>query len=304
MYADRQIAGYGIAPEAFDDFGMPDGEAEAYELLSQGFESFDQRGPQAAKHAIEAAELKAMLGLRTLPDQSKISDDEWDQFSTRIKTGDHAAKEQLLERRLRTMYGLAKWFAAKSGNNDRVEDIFQDEYMYVTRRLDSFHLSELPLREYFSLVMFGGVTRAKSVRRDPTIPIRLLANTADPSESLPAEIVEESEDARILRAVMDAVLLKRPKDVLSLRWGLGQEEEATVEEIQKMLHIGRSTVHKDLHYALDTIQPVLEQALFGIVAWPRPVTRESVSPAISMQRTFEIRDARDAREADSVNANT
>jgi RNA polymerase sigma factor (sigma-70 family) len=304
MYADDQIARYGIAPEAFDDFGMPDGEAEAYELLSHGFESFDPRGSQAAKHAIEAAELKDMLGLRKLPDQSKISEDEWEQFSTRIKSGDHEAKQELVERRLRTMYGLAKWFAAKSGNTDRVEDIFQDEYIYVTRRLNSFHLSELPLREYFSLVMFGGVTRAKSVRRDSAIPIRFLANTADPSEPLPAEIAEEREDARILHAVMDAVLLKRPKDVLALRWGLGEEEEATVKEIQKMLHISRSTVHNDLDQALDMITPVLEQALFEIIVWRRPVIQGPVSPAISMQRTFEIRDAREAREADTVSADT
>jgi RNA polymerase primary sigma factor len=95
----------------------------------------------------EEAEVQTMLGLDKLPRQ-RVTAAEWQRYDERILAGDPEATEELLMRRVRTIYHTAKYFNALGSNEVSVEDLFQSAvegfYEGVERHTDH---QKRPLRQ-------------------------------------------------------------------------------------------------------------------------------------------------------------
>lgn len=123
------------------------------------------KGKRLEKWQTDEAELKAMLGINELPNQS-MTDNRCQRFGERIAAGDEAAKEELTMRCLRFIYGTAKTFANNLGSSElTVEDYFQYAYEGFQDALEKYDPKKHPsLRSHVQLNVYRQLVRESKKR--------------------------------------------------------------------------------------------------------------------------------------------
>jgi RNA polymerase sigma factor (sigma-70 family) len=94
--------------------------------------------PLVEKWKRDEDELKALLGVESLPNQ-KLSKHDWQKYTSRILKGDTDAINELLMHRLRTLWGMAnKAFKNADNLETTVEDVFQHAYIGAHEGLSKY----------------------------------------------------------------------------------------------------------------------------------------------------------------------
>lgn len=166
-------------------------------------------GSRLAKWEVEMAELTAMLGVEHLPDQT-IRAKEWESLSERIKSGDAAAKTELLTRNVRTTYGAAKHFCLKMDSPElTVEDVFQEAMVKVWRAVDNYTgQGKTTLKELIQYGVRNGLKRAayrRGLIRVPASTYQNLLNIEEARARIARQLGRDVSGYAGLELVADAL---------------------------------------------------------------------------------------------------
>ncbi len=123
------------------------------------------KGKRLEKWQTDEEELKAMLNITRLPNQS-MTENKWQRYGERIATGDEAAKQELAMRCLRFIYGTAKTYANNLGSNElTIEDHFQHAYEGFQDALEKYDPKKHPsLRSHVQLCVYHQLVRESKKR--------------------------------------------------------------------------------------------------------------------------------------------
>ncbi|MGC1176663.1 MAG: sigma-70 family RNA polymerase sigma factor, partial [Candidatus Saccharimonadales bacterium] len=213
--------------------------------------SQEHEAPRTRKWQQEEAEVKTLLGLSKLPNQT-LTETEWQGFARRLATGDSSVEEELLNRRLRTLYGIAKRFAQPSDHEGlTIEDHFQHAAEGLLEGVREYNpLKHSSLRERVGLGMFSalynyahraskGQASESSEKHPPIVTLSLnrlgaaaLVSDTDLVEHTASTVRNET----LVRAL--ARLPKRESEIIICRVGLGY----TFRELGKRLGLSATRI--------------------------------------------------------------
>ncbi len=206
--------------------------------------------PRLDKWALNEAAVKAMLGVDKLPNQ-RLTATEWKAYGRRIAAGDQAAKEELVLRFLRSMYGTAKQFAEKTGSEElTIEDHFHNAIEGLELALKNYDPTRhSSLRSYAQLSIFRSL-----VKRSAEIGLIKLPNDFHGKR---AKL--EAAERKLADQLGTASLVEISTEMLSEATGL------SLEAVEDLRFMRRALVYRRLlrpvkRQLIDTAPLPFEQA--------------------------------------------
>jgi RNA polymerase sigma-70 factor (ECF subfamily) len=183
------------------------------------------------------------LTLRT-PAQTPADDEP--ALVERVRAGDAAAFETLVDRTMRRAFAVAYRLM---GQKEDAEDLVQEAYMAVLQRIDTFEAGRPFAPWFFRILVNRGLNarKARSLRAVDEIPEATAARGPTPERE-----AERTELRERLRKAMDA-LPQRQRIIVELF----ELEGFGGPEIAEILEISDGTVRWHLHEARKTLKKAL-----------------------------------------------
>ncbi len=169
-----------------------------------------------------------------------------------IQSGDDSAFDELMGRYKRP---VVNFIFRMLGNADDADDVAQEVFVRVYRKLDTYRPETKFSTWLFALARNAAIDRLRWRARHPTEPI-------DPESPLPAETnTAEDVSAREIGALITAAVSELPEDqrtvlVLAEYQGMSHAEIATVmrcseKSVESRLYRARQTLRRGLRPLLD-----------------------------------------------------
>lgn len=184
-----------------------------------------------------------------------LSSEEEMECILKMKNGDMAARNKLIEHNLRLVAHIVKKFES---NTHDVDDLIGIGTVGLIKGIDTYSLDKkVKLTTYAAkcseneILMFfrSNKKNAKNVsiyegisydKEGNEITILDILKTKDPDY---LEDIYVKDNIRLLKKYL-GILTKREREILDMRYGLGEQEERTQKEIAKKLGISRSYVSR------------------------------------------------------------
>jgi RNA polymerase sigma-70 factor, ECF subfamily len=181
----------------------------------------------------------------SLPAPSSVEDDEHG-LVERVRRGDPGAFDALVSRYMRRAFAVAYRLL---GNREDAEDLVQETFMAVLRKIDSFERGRAFSPWFFRILVNRGLNARKSraLRTTDELPEHAAAAGASPERS-----AERAELRGRLRAALDG-LPERQRVIVELF----ELEGFSGPEIAEILEISDGTVRWHLHEARKTLRQAL-----------------------------------------------
>lgn len=187
--------------------------------------------------------LQPMPGARSAP--SSLEDDEHG-LVERVRRGDPGAFDSLVSQYMRRAFAVAYRLL---GNREDAEDLVQETFMAVLRKIDSFERGRAFSPWFFRILVNRGLNARKSraLRTGDELP----EHAADGGAS-PERAAEQAELRARLRTALNG-LPERQRVIVELF----ELEGFSGPEIAEILEISDGTVRWHLHEARRTLRQVL-----------------------------------------------
>lgn len=184
-----------------------------------------------------------------------LSLEEEEECIRKMKTGDKEARNQLIEHNLRLVAHIVKKF--ESNNND-IDDLIGIGTVGLIKGIDTYSpdkkvklttyaakCAENEILMYFrsnkknakNVSIYDGISYDKEGNE---ITILDILKTKDPDY---LEDIYVKDNIALLKKYLD-ILTDREREIINMRYGLGNEEEKTQKEIAKIMGISRSYVSR------------------------------------------------------------
>lgn len=179
------------------------------------------------------------------PAVSSVEDDEAG-LVERVRRGDPGAFDALVSRYMRRAFAVAYRLL---GNREDAEDLVQETFMAVLRKIDSFERGRAFAPWFFRILVNRGLNARKSraLRTADELPEHAASGGASPERA-----AERAELRGRLRAAMDG-LPERQRVIVELF----ELEGFAGPEIAEILEISDGTVRWHLHEARKTLRQAL-----------------------------------------------
>lgn len=187
--------------------------------------------------------LHPVAGSRSAPSSTEDDTHEWVE---RVRRGDSAAFDSLVSQYMRRAFAVAYRLL---GNREDAEDLVQETFMTVLRKIDSFERGRAFSPWFFRILVNRGLNARKSraLRTSDELPEHAAAAGASPERS-----AEQAELRGRLRAALDG-LPERQRVIVELF----ELEGFAGPEIAEILEISDGTVRWHLHEARKTLRQSL-----------------------------------------------
>jgi RNA polymerase sigma-70 factor (ECF subfamily) len=184
-----------------------------------------------------------MLG--TAPAVSSVEDDE-PALVERVRRGEPAAFDSLVSRYMRRAFAVSYRLL---GNREDAEDLVQETFLTVLRKIDSFERGRAFSPWFFRVLVNRGLNarKARALRTADELPEDAASAGASPERA-----AERAELRGRLRAAMDG-LPERQRVIVELF----ELEGFAGAEIAEILEISDGTVRWHLHEARKTLRQAL-----------------------------------------------
>lgn len=184
-----------------------------------------------------------------------LSLEEEEECIRKMKAGDKEARNQLIEHNLRLVAHIVKKF--ESNNND-IDDLIGIGTVGLIKGIDTYSpdkkvklttyaakCAENEILMYFrsnkknakNVSIYDGISYDKEGNE---ITILDILKTKDPDY---LEDIYVKDNIALLKKYLD-ILTDREREIINMRYGLGNEEEKTQKEIAKIMGISRSYVSR------------------------------------------------------------
>lgn len=184
-----------------------------------------------------------------------LSLEEEEECIRKMKAGDEGARNQLIEHNLRLVAHIVKKF--ESNNND-IDDLIGIGTVGLIKGIDTYSpdkkvklttyaakCAENEILMYFrsnkknakNVSIYDGISYDKEGNE---ITILDILKTKDPDY---LEDIYVKDNIALLKKYLD-ILTDREREIINMRYGLGNEEEKTQKEIAKIMGISRSYVSR------------------------------------------------------------
>lgn len=210
-----------------------------------------------------------VLRLKSFP--KPLSTKEEQTYLILCKQGDKMARDVLITRNLRLVAHIVKKYNA---NDKDTDDLISIGTIGLIKAIDTFDMSKgIRLATYASRCIDNELLMMLRSDKKQSKEVYLYEpigadkegneiNLLDIIESVDLDIVEDIELKRNIKALykyVDKVLTKREKEIIHLRYGLGNKKEVTQREIAAKLNISRSYVSRIEKKALRKLRDSFEQ---------------------------------------------
>jgi RNA polymerase sigma-70 factor (ECF subfamily) len=181
----------------------------------------------------------------TVPAVSSVEDDEA-ALVERVRRGDPGAFDSLVSQYMRRAFAVSYRLL---GNREDAEDLVQEAFMAVLRKIDSFERGRAFAPWFFRILVNRGLNARKSraLRTTDALPEHAVSAGASPERS-----AERAELRGRLRTAMDG-LPERQRVIVELF----ELEGFAGPEIAEILEISDGTVRWHLHEARKTLRQAL-----------------------------------------------
>jgi RNA polymerase sigma-70 factor (ECF subfamily) len=187
--------------------------------------------------------LQPVAAARSVPSSTEDTERE---LVERVRRGDPGAFDSLVSQYMRRAFAVAYRLL---GNREDAEDLVQETFMTVLRKIDSFERGRAFAPWFFRILVNRGLNARKSraLRTGDELPEHAASGGASPERA-----AEQAELRARLRTAMDG-LPERQRVIVELF----ELEGFSGPEIAEILEIGDGTVRWHLHEARKTLRQVL-----------------------------------------------
>ena len=192
-----------------------------------------------------AVSLPLQSTLANAPSVSSVEDDEA-ALVERVRHGEADAFDSLVSRYMRRAFSVAYRLL---GNREDAEDLVQDTFLAVLRKIDTFQRGRAFSPWFFRILVNRGLNarKARALRTTDALPDDAPASAASPERA-----AEQAELRGRLRTAMDG-LPERQRVIVELF----ELEGFGGAEIAEILEISDGTVRWHLHEARKALRQVL-----------------------------------------------
>lgn len=187
-----------------------------------------------------------------------------EELITQYRQGDAAAFPTLFSRYKGKVFFLVHRYFS---NRERAEEVFQEVFLKVIERMDSFDAAGSFRGWFLTLCRNHCIDRLRQQARRPEVPESSLGNDEDPQT--PPTAIALSKEAKSDDAVYAgelAVLLKQAlaklpeeqRETFLLKERMGM----TFEEIAQLMKVSVNTVKSRMRYALEALRRALKGKAF------------------------------------------
>ncbi len=194
-----------------------------------------------------------------------LSPREEQEYLRKYKEGDLEAKNVLIERNLRLVAHIVKKY---QGMEEDTEDLISIGTIGLIKAVTTFDAHKGKLATYAArcienelLMLFRSrkkLSRETSlyepIGNDKEGNVISLMDVMESIDDDPVEAMQTALDCRKLTALIRKVLTKREREIIVLRYGLGEQKEMTQREIGQRLGISRSYVSRIEKKALEKLR--------------------------------------------------
>lgn len=192
-------------------------------------------------------------GTINLPEPLSIKEEQ--ELSERLITGDDSAREKLIVHNLRLVVYLAKKF---ENSGVGIDDLISIGTIGLIKAVNTFSPEKnIKLATYASRCIENEILMylRKIASQKMVVSLDEPLNTDwDGNELMLADVlgsdgdeisreIEESDEKRILIQVIDA-LPEREKEIIEMRFGLGEKEELTQKQVADIMGISQSYISR------------------------------------------------------------
>lgn len=192
-------------------------------------------------------------GTINLPEPLSIEEEQ--ELSERLITGDDSAREKLIVHNLRLVVYLAKKF---ENSGVGIDDLISIGTIGLIKAVNTFSPEKnIKLATYASRCIENEILMylRKIASQKMVVSLDEPLNTDwDGNELMLADVlgsdgdeisreIEESDEKRILIQVIDA-LPEREKEIIEMRFGLGEKEELTQKQVADIMGISQSYISR------------------------------------------------------------
>lgn len=205
-----------------------------------------------------------MLFLKTFPKPLTVDEEKY--YLQRHKEGDLEAKRILIERNLRLVAHVAKKYQGLDDDQDDLISIGTIGLIKAVATFDNTKGNRLAtyaarcIDNELLMMLRSKKKTSKEVSLHEPIGMDKEGNTISLEDIIEAEttdVVEKlvlKQDIKKLYDIMDQVLSEREKEVVIMRYGLGNNHEITQRELAGQLGISRSYVSRIEKKALEKLK--------------------------------------------------
>ena len=201
----------------------------------------------------QPSKLHYIGGSDTLPPPLSAAEEQ--QLLARVESGDESAKQRLIERNLRLVVYIARRFENTGVN---IEDLISIGTIGLIKAIGTFRTDRnIKLATYASRCIENEilmhVRKISSQKSEVSLdePINtdwdgnelLLSDILGTDEDEVSRPLEDDADRAMLMRAIDA-LNDRDREIILLRFGIGQEQEATQKEVADALGISQSYISR------------------------------------------------------------
>lgn len=210
----------------------------------------------------------------SFPEQ--LSKEEEEMYIERLLKGDNEAKQKLIVHNLRLVAHIAKKYSNTPLDN---EDIVSIGTIGLIKAVDSFNGTKgTKIGTYAAKCIENEILMALRTEQKHKNNIFLQDNILTDGEGgnicffdivqtdnencqdICDKMIDEKRSGK-LSSVMDTVLTKREKDIIAMRYGLGDADKKTQIQVAKMLNISRSYVSRIEKKAIEKLAKEFKKVL-------------------------------------------